>query len=152
MLIDDLVTKGTEEPYRMMTSRAEYRLTLRQDNADLRLTERGYKIGLVTEDRYKRMLEKKEAIELELERLKKVQVNPTKENNDIIESLNSSPINTPTNIYELIKRPELGYDSLSVLDLDRPELLKEIRLQVETQIKYDGYIKKQMIQIEQFKN
>lgn len=151
VLIDDLVTKGTEEPYRMMTSRAEYRLTLRQDNADLRLTERGYKIGLVTEDRYKRMLEKKEAIALELERLKKVQVNPTKENNDIIESLNSSPINTPTNIYELIKRPELGYDSLSVLDLNRPELLREIRLQVETQIKYDGYIKKQMIQIEQFK-
>ncbi|MGJ0848595.1 tRNA uridine 5-carboxymethylaminomethyl modification enzyme [Tissierella praeacuta DSM 18095] len=151
VLIDDLVTKGTDEPYRMMTSRAEYRLTLRQDNADLRLTERGYKIGLVTEERYKKTIAKKESIEREIERLKKVQINPTMENNNIIESLNSSPINTPTTLYDLIKRPELSYDSLSVLDLDRPDLLREIRLQVETQIKYEGYIKKQMIQIEQFK-
>ncbi|MBU5257154.1 tRNA uridine-5-carboxymethylaminomethyl(34) synthesis enzyme MnmG [Tissierella praeacuta] len=151
VLIDDLVTKGTDEPYRMMTSRAEYRLTLRQDNADLRLTERGYKIGLVTEERYKKTIAKKESIEREIERLKKVQINPTMENNNIIESLNSSPINTPTTLYDLIKRPELSYDSLSALDLDRPDLLREIRLQVETQIKYEGYIKKQMIQIEQFK-
>ncbi|WP_313756657.1 tRNA uridine-5-carboxymethylaminomethyl(34) synthesis enzyme MnmG [Tissierella sp.] len=151
VLIDDLVTKGTDEPYRMMTSRAEYRLTLRQDNADLRLTERGYKIGLVTEERYKKTIVKKESIEKELERLKKVQINPTIENNNIIEGLNSSPINTPTTLYDLIKRPELGYDALSVLDLDRHDLLREIRLQVETQIKYEGYIKKQMIQIEQFK-
>ncbi|TCU66247.1 tRNA uridine 5-carboxymethylaminomethyl modification enzyme [Tissierella praeacuta] len=151
VLIDDLVTKGTDEPYRMMTSRAEYRLTLRQDNADLRLTERGYKIGLVTEERYKKTIAKKESIEREIERLKKVQINPTMENNNIIESLNSSPINTPMTLYDLIKRPELSYDSLSVLDLDRPDLLREIRLQVETQIKYEGYIKKQMIQIEQFK-
>ncbi|WP_333638443.1 tRNA uridine-5-carboxymethylaminomethyl(34) synthesis enzyme MnmG [Tissierella praeacuta] len=151
VLIDDLVTKGTDEPYRMMTSRAEYRLTLRQDNADLRLTERGYKIGLVTEERYKKTISKKESIEREIERLKKVQINPTMENNNIIESLNSSPINTPTTLYDLIKRPELSYDSLSALDLDRPDLLREIRLQVETQIKYEGYIKKQMIQIEQFK-
>ncbi len=151
VLIDDLVTKGTEEPYRMMTSRAEYRLTLRQDNADLRLTERGYKIGLVTEERYKKTLAKKESIEKELERLKKIQINPTAENNSIIESLNSAPINTPITIYDLIKRPELGYDILSVLDKERPELLREIRLQVETQIKYEGYIKKQMIQIDQFK-
>ncbi|WP_333657547.1 tRNA uridine-5-carboxymethylaminomethyl(34) synthesis enzyme MnmG, partial [Tissierella praeacuta] len=122
VLIDDLVTKGTDEPYRMMTSRAEYRLTLRQDNADLRLTERGYKIGLVTEERYKKTIAKKESIEREIERLKKVQINPTMENNNIIESLNSSPINTPTTLYDLIKRPELSYDSLSALDLDRPDL------------------------------
>ena len=122
-----------------------------QDNADLRLTEKGYKIGLVSEERYRRTLEKKEAIEKELERLKKVQINPTKENNDFLENLNSTPIKSPMSLYDLIKRPELGYDMLQVLDPNRPELLREIRLQVETEIKYEGYIKKQMMQIEQFK-
>lgn len=151
VLIDDLVTKKTNEPYRMLTSRVEYRLTLRQDNADLRLTEKGYKIGLVTEERYKRTMEKKMAIENELERLRNVQIRPTKETNDFLESLNSAPIKSPISLYDLIKRPELGYDILKALDPDRPELVREIRLSVETEIKYEGYIKKQLMQIEQFK-
>lgn len=151
VLIDDLVTKGTDEPYRMMTSRAEYRLTLRQDNADLRLTEKSYELGLVTEERYKKTVAKKEAIDKELDRLKKVMINPTEENNNLLEGLGSAPIKSPISLYDLIKRPELKYDSLEVLDNDRQPLIKELRLQVETHIKYEGYIKKQSIQIEQFK-
>ena len=151
VLIDDLVTKGTNEPYRMMTSRSEYRLTLRQDNADLRLTEKGYKVGLVTEERYKRYLEKKEAVESELKRLKDFKVNPSREINEIIKELGTSELKTPTTLYDLIKRPELNYDIVGKLDTDRPNLNREARMQVEIQIKYDGYIDKQIQQIEQFK-
>ncbi|MBC8590888.1 tRNA uridine-5-carboxymethylaminomethyl(34) synthesis enzyme MnmG [Wansuia hejianensis] len=151
VLIDDLVNKETDEPYRMMTSRAEYRLTLRQDNADLRLTKKGYELGLVNEERYNKTLMKEEAVNKEIERLKNVRVNPTAENNSILEKLDTATIKTPISLYELIKRPELNYDNIVDLDPNREELLREIRLQVEIQIKYEGYIKKQMIQIEQFK-
>lgn len=151
VLIDDIVTKGADEPYRIMTSRAEYRLTLRQDNADLRLTRRGYEIGLVSEERYKLMLEKEEAVKNELERLESIDINPTNEVNEIIKSLNTTELKTPTTLYKLIRRPEITYDDTILLDPDRKDLPREIRLQVETQIKYEGYIKKQMIQIEQFK-
>lgn len=151
VLIDDLVTKEINEPYRMMTSRAEYRLTLRQDNADLRLTEKGYAIGLVTEERYNKMLNRKRLMEKELKRLKNKVINPTKEVNEFLTKLNSSPLKSPTSLYDMIKRPEITYDSLKEIDLERPELNKGIRLQVETEIKYEGYILKQMRQIEQFK-
>ncbi len=151
VLIDDIVTKGADEPYRIMTSRAEYRLTLRQDNADLRLTEKGYKLGLVSEERYRMTLEKAQAVEDELKRLDSISINPSRENNEIIQAMGTSKINTPTTLYKLIRRPELNYDSTKILDPERPELLREIRLQVETQIKYEGYIEKQMAQIEQFK-
>ncbi|WP_069651082.1 tRNA uridine-5-carboxymethylaminomethyl(34) synthesis enzyme MnmG [Caloranaerobacter ferrireducens] len=151
VLIDDLVTKGTNEPYRMMTSRAEYRLILRQDNADLRLTEKSYKIGLADEERYKKVVYKKQRIEEEIERLKNVKITPTKEIQEFLTSKNSTPLKSPTTLYDLIKRPELSYEILAEIDKDRPSLSREIRMQVEIQIKYQGYINKQLKQIDQFK-
>ncbi len=151
VLIDDLVTKGTNEPYRMMTSRCEYRLTLRQDNADLRLTEIGHSVGLAAKKRYEKMITKREGIEKELERLSNVKITPTDEVNSYLKELGSSPMKKPTSLYELIKRPELSYDNLHTIDKDRDNLLKDVKIQVEIQIKYEGYIDKQMKQIEQFK-
>ena len=151
VLIDDIVTKGTREPYRMMTARAEYRLTLRQDNADLRLTEKGHQIGLVSDEKYERYLYRKQKIEEELQRVKEIKINPTKENNEIIEQLGSTPIKNVVTLEELIRRPELNYDMLKVFDPERKELRKDIIEEVEIEIKYAGYIKKQEIQIKQFK-
>ncbi|MCM8711931.1 tRNA uridine-5-carboxymethylaminomethyl(34) synthesis enzyme MnmG [Clostridium sp. SYSU_GA19001] len=151
VLIDDLVTKGTQEPYRMMTSRSEYRLILRQDNADLRLTEIGYKVGLVSEERYNSYLYRKQAIENELQRIKSVQITNKKEVNEFLSSINSSELKKPVSLYELIKRPELDYFIVEPLDVDRPNLRKDIQDQVNIISKYEGYIEKQLDQVEQFK-
>ncbi len=150
VLIDDLVTKGTNEPYRIMTSRAEYRLVLRQDNADLRLTERGYEVGLVKKDRYDRFLNKKEVVAAETERLAGTIIKP-EEINDYLESVGSTPIKNGTSIMELMKRPQVTYDSLAFVDRDRPQLSEHQKTMMEVQIKYEGYIKKQEQQIEKFR-
>ncbi|MCM0647023.1 tRNA uridine-5-carboxymethylaminomethyl(34) synthesis enzyme MnmG [Clostridium swellfunianum] len=151
VLIDDLVTKGTSEPYRMMTSRSEYRLLLRQDNADLRLTEMGYRVGLVTEDRYQRYIERKQAIDSELERLKGVQITNKREVNEFLATLDSAELKKPTSLYELIKRTELDYYLVAPLDVDRSELRRDVQEQVNIISKYEGYIEKQLEQVEQFK-
>ncbi|MBE7047499.1 MAG: tRNA uridine-5-carboxymethylaminomethyl(34) synthesis enzyme MnmG [Ruminococcaceae bacterium] len=150
-LIDDITVKGTNEPYRMMTSRSEYRLLLRQDNADLRLTPLGYEIGLISEERYNRFLEKKRLIEEEIDRVEHTNIGPSEETNNLLSSLGSTPLKTGVKLSELIKRPELDYEVLCPIDKNRPELDKYIKEQVHIQIKYDGYIKKQIEQVEKFK-
>ena len=151
VLIDDIVTKGTNEPYRMMTSRAEYRLLLRQDNADLRLTPKGYNVGLIGEERYQKFLNKKENIEKEIERIRNTTIKPTQEVNKLLEENNSSELKTGTKLAELLKRTELNYDILGRIDKERPELSKQEKEEVEIQIKYEGYIKLQDAQVEKFK-
>lgn len=150
VLIDDLVTKGTNEPYRMMTSRAEYRLLLRQDNADFRLTEIGHNVGLVSEERYNIFLARKQNLENELERVKKLKITNKKEVNEFLVSLNSTELRKPISFYELMQRPELDYFELEKLDPERPELPHDIGEQINILTKYEGYIDSQLEQVAQF--
>lgn len=150
VLIDDLVTKGTNEPYRIMTSRAEYRLVLRQDNADERLTEKGYALGLVSEERYQRYLSKKQEVEREISRLKNTSVTPS-DASQYLEERGSSPLQNRVSLYDLLRRPEIDYDSLAEIDPERPQLSSHARDCVQVRIKYQGYITKQLQQIERFK-
>ena len=151
VLIDDLVTKKNFEPYRMMTSRAEYRLLLRQDNADMRLTPIGYEIGLIDKDRYEKFLLKKKRIEEEVDRLHKITIGGSKGVQDQLVALGSTPLKSAVSLAELIKRPELSYELIQPLDPDRPDLPDDVTWQVNITIKYEGYIVRQMRQVEQFK-
>ena len=155
VLIDDLVTKESHEPYRMMTSRAEYRLLLRQDNADQRLTKKGYEIGLISEERYQRILKKEELIQSEIERLKNANIGNTDKVQKLLESFGSTPLTSGSSLAELIRRPELSYEALKEIDVNRPELpvdlKEEVIEQVNISLKYDGYISRQKKQVEQFK-
>ena len=151
VLIDDIVTKSTAEPYRMMTSRAEYRLLLRQDNADLRLTEIGHEIGLISEERYQKFLLKKEQIEKEIERLKTTNAKPNEETNEFLKEQGTTEITAGTKLSELLKRTEITYDSLAKIDKKRPELDRQVKEEVEIMVKYDGYIQMQKKQVEGFK-
>lgn len=150
-LIDDIVVKGCSDPYRMMTSRSEYRLILRQDNADKRLTPYGYQLGLISEKRYRLFCEKVEQIDREIKRLKKTTIPPSKELNELLVSRETSEMKTGQRAAELVRRPQIGYDDLVPFDLNRPELSREVREQVEVEIKYEGYIKKQLLQVEEMR-